>query len=689
MKNREKPVYLTTKKILLRVFKYALKSKALLILSLVCLLIFSSLEIIQPLIIKTVIDDQLYGVATVWVKTDQENENTIKFNNEYYQKDDNVVEGEKYTIRYYKEIITDPVTNEEISKDEFYILITGVVAEKDKILSLDEDATFITSTEEEYQLEYQKLSTNDMLNFFENSIDPIRLMIILFAIVSLVVLITRYIQRIAFTSSSMRLTLDMRRNAFEKLNRLPISYFSKEYRGKIVTKIIYDSEGVRGIYQVVFSIISAVLSLTLIYIGLFYLDPRLALLTFIAFPFIYLWMTVYRRIVNRFNHKIREMNSKINGKLAEFVNSVGIIQLFNKEKKMSNEYDDLLIDNYKTKLKHLNINTVFGFEMLNLISKLLVASIIIYFSIQYFSLETVVVGTTIYVYIEYLQKIIGPISEIFSNLNSFEDSLVSASRIFQFLDEKEDTGLGEITDKKFKGNLDFKDICFQYDDDNYVLNNVSFKVKAGQFVGLVGRTGSGKSTLMSLLERFYDIEEGNIYIDNTDYTDYSKQDIRNNIGIILQDPSIFEGTIKSNIAFGLEVTDDKIEEILTQIGAIKFVRGYKEGIHTRVAYMGENLSTGEKQLIAFARILLRNPSIMILDEATANIDSETETLIQNALTVLSKSRTTFVVAHRLSTIKNADIIYVLDDGKIIEEGNHQELYQKENGVYRSMYDALN
>ncbi|HEY8395397.1 MAG TPA: ABC transporter ATP-binding protein, partial [Bacilli bacterium] len=321
--------------------------------------------------------------------------------------------------------------------------------------------------------------------------------------------------------------------------------------------------------------------------------------------------------------------------------------------------------------------------------RLLTALIIAYFGYRYLKTDFIVLGTTIYVYIEYLEKLTTPISDIFNNLNSFEDSLVSATRVFEFLDEEEDTGLGKVTDLKLKGEVEFQNIRFKYDEDNYVLKDISFKVKPGQFIGLVGKTGSGKTTLMSLLERFYDLREGKILVDGVDYLTYSKQDIRNNIGIILQDPAVFEGTIKSNIAFGTDTDDEVIEDLLERIGARKFVEGLEYGIHTPVNYMGENLSAGEKQLIAFARILLRNPAIIILDEATANIDSETESLIQEALSVLSQERTTFVVAHRLSTIRNADMIYVLDNGKIIESGNHQELYAKENGVYRSMYDALN
>lgn len=674
MRRNRKLDYLSTKEILLRVFKYALKSKALLLTSLFFLIVFSTLEIVQPLIIKKVIDDELTGISTVWVKTD-ESKKSILFNGEYYQKEDfdNPLAGDKYTIRIY---------------GSEYLLIHGVVGEKDKIIEANDLVVIEKDNGETYTLEYLRLSKNDLLAFYRASVDPIIMMIILYAIISIVILISRFIQHVTFTSSSMRLTLDMRKSAFEKLNRLPIDYFTKEPKGKTVTKIIYDSEGVRGLYQVVFSVCSAVFSLVMIYSGLIYLDYRLALITLLALPFIYLWMKLYRNKINKYNRSIREMNSRINGKLAEFVNTVDIIQIFNKEEQMANEYDEMLKKNYRTKIKHLNINTLFGFDLLNLFRRLIVAGIIVYFSVQYFSVATVVAGTTIYVYIEYLEKIIGPISDIFSNLNSFEDSLVSSSRIFEFLDEKEDTGLGSVTGVKFRGDISFQNICFKYDEDNYVLNDVSFDVHAGQFVGIVGHTGSGKSTLISILERYYDLEEGKILFDGIDYHQYSKQDIRNNIGIILQDPSIFEGTIKSNIAFGMDVEDAEIENILIKIGAHKFVNELKDGIHTKVVYMGENLSTGEKQLIAFARILLRNPSIMILDEATANIDTETESMIQNALSVLSKSRTTFVVAHRLSTIKNADIIYVMDQGKIIEAGTHQELYQKEDGAYRAMYDAL-
>lgn len=674
---KEQKYYISTKEIFVRVFKYAMKSGLLLLTALFALIVYSAFDIVQPLIVKRVIDDELAGVQTVWVEVSSNDDDSIaEFDGRYFRKqlEDKSIIGNEYTIRFF---------------EDNYYLITGRVEEKDTINSVDTQIELQTNEEDTYLRDYKLLSKDDLFDFYKPSISPITLMIIYYAIVSIIIIIARYVQNVAFRASAMRLTLDMRKSAFEKINRLPITYFSTEPKGKTVTKMIHDSEGVQGLYEVVFHIISAAISLIMIYAGLFYLDVKLALITLLAFPLIYLWMKIYRGIVNKFNHRIREMNSRINGKLAEFVNTVEIIQVFNKEEKMANEYDYLLTDNYNTKIKHLNVNTYWGFNLINLIRRLIIAGIIVYFSLQYFSPTAVVVGTTIYVYIEYLEKIMGPINEIFSNLNALEDSLVSSSRIFEFLDEPEDTGLGKVTGVKFDGHISFNDIRFKYEKDNYVLKGIDFTVESGKFVGIVGATGSGKSTLISLLERYYDIEEGQILFDGIDYHKYSKQDIRNNIGLILQDPSIFEGTIKSNVAFGLEVSDEEVVDILLKIGADKFVNDYPLGIHSKVAYMGENLSTGEKQLIAFARILLRNPAIVILDEATANIDTETEMLIQNALTILAQKRTTFVVAHRLSTIKNADIIYVLDDGKIVESGNHQELYKIENGKYRAMYDALN
>lgn len=657
--------------VLKRVVKYAWKSRILIILSLLFLIGYTYLELYQPKLINRVLDDYLLGVQTVWKKIDTGSV---------------IYQGNKYDKLPKDEIENLTTLDEVISVlyfDGHYYVSSGVY-NSSEITGYDEETSLLILSDDT-KIATNRLSKEELKSFYDPSIPAITRLIIIYGSLTIFIIIFRYFQHVFFLTASMRLTLDIRKDAFAKLNRLPMKYFISEPSGKVVTKITSDSEGVRGLYQVIFSILTAGISLVMVYVELFRVNLMLSLLTLLATPLILLWMTVYRRVNNKYQHRIREMNSVINAAMAQYVDGIAIIQQFNKEDAMTTEYDNLLTTNYHNKMNALKINSIFGGELLLLIQNGLLALIIYYFGRQFLNQEGAITAGALYLYVTYITKIFDPIREIFANLNSLEDSFVASSRIFDLLDQEEDKYLGFNEKPHFKGDIKFKDVSFAY-DESLVLKNINMHVTPGQFIGLVGHTGSGKSTLMILLQRFYDLVDGHILIDDVDFMTYTKQEVRSNIGYVLQEPALFSGTIKSNITFGVEASDEEVEHVLEMIGAKKFVKDYPDGIHTKLEYLGSNLSTGEKQLLSFARILLRNPAILILDEATANIDTETEILIQNALKVLAAGRTTFVVAHRLSTIRYADNIYVLDDGKIVESGTHDELYNK-NGKYRSMYEA--
>lgn len=654
--------------VLKRVLKYAWKSKVMIICSLLFLIGFTYLELLQPKLIDRMLDDELLGVQTTWIQTDS---GTVTYQDKHYDKI----------------AIEDIQTTDSIISlvyfDGSYYQLEGVATttllerydEENSVFVLKDGTTIFSS----------HVSKEQLRAFYQPSIAPITRLLIIYGSLTLLIIILRFFQHVFFLTASMRLTLDIRKDAFAKLNRLPMGYFVAEPSGKIVTKITSDSEGVRGLYQVIFSILTAFISLIMVYVELFRVNWQLSLITLLATPVILLWMTVYRKANNKYHHRIREMNSIINASMAQYVDGMAMIQQFNQEKAMTAEYDDLLLTNYGNKMKALKINSIFGGELLLLIQNALLAVIIYYFGRRFLGHEGAITAGALYLYVTYINKIFDPIREIFANLNALEDSFVASSRIFDLLDQEEDKYLGMHERPQFKGDIQFQHVTFAY-DENVVLKDINLHVTPGQFIGLVGHTGSGKSTMMILLQRFYDLQEGQILIDHQDFMQYTKQEVRSNIGYVLQEPALFSGTIKSNITLGYEATDAEVEHVLEMIGGKKFVQDYPEGIHTKLEYLGGNLSTGEKQLISFARILLRNPSILILDEATANIDTETEILIQNALKVLAAGRTTFVVAHRLSTIRHADNIFVLDDGRIVEQGTHEQLYQK-GGKYRNMYEA--
>ena len=327
--------------------------------------------------------------------------------------------------------------------------------------------------------------------------------------------------------------------------------------------------------------------------------------------------------------------------------------------------------------------------MLNVLRGLITTFIIGYFGFQYTSVGGVVITAgLVYAYNEYILKLVEPVNIIFTQISAFQNSHVQVRRYHKLIESQlESYDKNEI--EKYQGKIKFDNIWFSYIDDNYVLKGVSFDIEPGQMIGLVGHTGSGKSSLMNLLLRFYDINNdlsGSIYVDDMDIKSIDKRTYREHIGIVLQEPVLFKGTIASNIKFGKNVSDEEVENVLKMIGGENIIRKFPLGIHQKITRSGLNMSAGEKQLISLARVLIHDPSILIMDEATSHIDLETEEMVKNALKVVSKGRTVIVIAHRLSTVFDADKIIVLDHGLKVEEGKHTDLV-KLNGVYANIYRA--
>ena len=513
--------------------------------------------------------------------------------------------------------------------------------------------------------------------------------LLIFAGITVVMVLVRYFLQYFQTLTGMNIERKVREDAIRKIDYLPVDYYSLEPDGKIVAKITSDSSGVRTFYLTMYSIMNAIINILSVYIGLIILEPMLGLIILAIVPLILVWITVYRKKVHSYYLELRETGSRITGKLNELISGTLIIQDFNQEENMLGEYKNLVNKYNYNDIKANTINIYFGWELLSILKRIAEVGILFYLGFEACKVGGIVVTVgLITTFTSYLDKMVNPINAIFNNLNELEDSLVASNRVFMFIDEENDTRVleGMEAPDSIDGKVEFKNIRFAYVGENYVLNDVSLNVEAGKTIGIVGYTGSGKSSLMNLLLGYNDYQFGELLIDGVDIKTYNKTSYRKNVGIVLQNPALFAGTIKSNITLERDYTDEEVIDVMKQVGAGYMIEKNELGIHTPVSFKGENLSLGEKQLLSFARILLRKPKIIVLDEATANIDSQTEMRIKNAMDVVADGRTTFIIAHRLSTIKDADEIVVLDHGKIVGKGSHSHLYNTCE-VYKDMYDS--
>jgi len=516
-------------------------------------------------------------------------------------------------------------------------------------------------------------------------IKPITWLLIVYLLLAIATAILRYFMYIYLQIGANRVIQKLRKDVFEHIQTLPIQYFDNLPAGKIVARVTNDTEAVRNLYvQVLSNFVTSFISIFGVYIALFILNWKMAMLALTMIPIVYVWMILYRKFASKYNDVIRTKIADINAMINESIQGMTIIQAFRREQQMTKEFDDMNNEHYAYERKLLVLDSATSFNLVNTLRLIMFTVFIFYFGTRSFTATEAITAGTLYAFVDYLTKLFNPITNIVNQFSQLERSLIAGKRVFEVLDTNGEP-VSEKSIPRYKGNVVFEDVSFAYKDNEYVLKNLSFEAHQGETIALVGHTGSGKSSIMNLLFRFYDPSKGKISIDGIDITSVPRQTMREHMGIVLQDPYLFTGTIASNVSLNNpRISQEKVEASLNAVGGERVLANLPNGYEEPVIEKGSTLSSGQRQLISFARALAFDPAILILDEATSNIDTETEEIIQHAMDVLKKGRTTFIIAHRLSTIKNADRILVLERGKIVENGTHDELLAL-GGIYDKMY----
>ena len=496
----------------------------------------------------------------------------------------------------------------------------------------------------------------------------------------------RYLQEYVVIFIGQKVIYDLRVGMFAHLESLSLSYFDRNPMGRLLTRFTSDVQVVEETFSSgLVSVFGDFFMLIGIVIAMVAMDFRLALVTFSILPLLAFATIIFRRYIKRLYRLMRIALAKVNAYLAENVTGMKVVQSFNRETKNLNRFKKLNQDYTDNMLKAMFYFSIF-LPTVEIINSLAVALIIWYGGGRIIG-GVLTLGVLV-AFIQYAERFFRPLMDLTERYNIMQAAMASSERIFELLDTQPliDPPPDPVVPLEANGNLQFKNVWFAYNDDDYVLRDVSFEAKNGQSIALVGATGSGKTTIVNLLCRFYDVQKGQVLVDEVNVRDMEEKELRSRIAVVLQDVFLFAGDIESNIRLGNpNITSEDVIRSAEYVNADKFINRLPDGYQEEVRERGSNFSTGEKQLLAFARALAFDPKILILDEATSNVDTETEVLIQEALGKLMRDRTSIIVAHRLSTIQSVDKIIVLHKGEIKEMGSHQELLAK-RGMYYRLYE---
>lgn len=640
-------------KLMKRLLKYARPYWALLTVSILLLIVITGLELLNPYLVKIAIDDHISGYNRPLVQVPLEAgpiEDGIVVDNHIYVLKEEYENTGNYPVRSI------------VQRAEGYYLV---------------DADDPSSPGE-------LLSQEDYGAFRSRDIEGLDRVAKLFAAVILLTFLLSYLQIYILNYTSQKIIFNIREDLFNHLQSLAVRYFDNNPIGRLVTRVTNDTETLNEMYtNVLVNLFKDFFMLAGIMIVMIRLNLQLALVSFALIPVILLISIVFRKYIREVYRISRVQLAKINSSLNENISGMRTIQIFKKERKFFENFDSINRDYLNIQKKEVTYFAIFR-PSIEVIRSLGIALLV------YYGGGNVVSGSiqfgVLFVFINYLQKFYEPIMDLTEKYNILQSAMASSERIFKILDTDmriEDPHTPARIEH-FKGEIEFRNVWFAYNDEDWVLKNISFKIKRGESVAIVGATGAGKTSIINLLTRFYDIQKGEILLDGVNIRSLDKNTLRQKIGVVLQDVFIFTGNIRDNIRLNKDISDDKVIEIAKHVNAHRFISRLPQGYDEPVMERGSTLSSGERQLMAFARTLVYDPQILVLDEATSSIDTETELLIQDALHKLVEGRTSIAIAHRLSTIQHSDKIIVLKQGEIKEMGSHQDLL-KNKGLYYNLY----
>lgn len=515
----------------------------------------------------------------------------------------------------------------------------------------------------------------------KSDLDGLKYISLLYLLILLLTTVLRYFFVIMTNRLGQYVIHDLRNDVFRHLLSMRMSYFDKTPVGTNTTRTVSDLESVNVVFsEGLITIIADIIGLLTLLGVMFYTSIKLTLISLISMPLLILASYIFKESVKKSFQRVRNEVARMNGFLQESLSGMRIIQLFSSEKMINKKFKEI-----NTSYTQANIDGIFYYAVFFPVVEIISAAslgFMVWWGAQGVLDQSVTIGQLV-AFPMFLTRLFQPIRMLADKFNSLQMGLIASNRIFDTLDHSEnDLNMGTIAPNSIKGDIQFENIMFGYQAQVPVLKSINFEVKAGTSLAIVGNTGSGKTTIISLLNRLYEFDSGNIYIDGVSIKDYDLHFLRRKMGLVLQDVFLFYGSLKDNISlFDPEISLDSIIEASIAIGAHEFIEALPGGYDYQVAERGANLSLGQRQLISFVRALVFNPDILILDEATSSVDSYTESIIQHAIKRLITKRTSIIIAHRLSTIKHADQIISLQNGKIVEKGTHEELLTQTDGLY--------